>query len=203
MKKDVHVFKKDFGHCSVGLFAVVLMLLGLSCGKPTNCNKNKLPRYNYSHETHRFFDVYKEGNWWIYITSDKMKEDCVYVKNYTEVVSESCQQKNVSMFREMNIFSKHIFDDNENRKSIYNTGPERTTIILNGYKTNFQFFFDGTSIKDTHSETSVPIVASEEVNGTTYFNILSTDRVKIAENVGIIYTVFEGDTFLLEKHHIR
>ncbi len=187
---------------SFALYWLVLIFLLGSCGKPS-CKREKLPRYDYPPEMHRFFDVYKGGNWWVYATTDKSKRDSVYIANYTETEGANCQEKVITWSRRMNIFSTYIFDDNANRISVYQTAPSSARALLVGYRTNFQYIFDGTSIREIASEAIVEIVPSLEVNGITYTNVISSNRVKIAENVGIIYTVFEGDTFLLKKHHVQ
>ncbi len=182
-------------------FAAIYFVFG-SCGKPS-CKREKLPRYDYPPEMHRFFDVYKEGNWWVYTTTRGKKRDSVYIANYTETELGNCQQKTITWFREMNIFSTYIFEDNLNRKSVYQTEPQRTIVILNGYRALFQFVFEAGVIKEINSQLAVKAIPSIEINGKTYLNVIATDHVFIAEGVGIIKTVFDGDTFLLEKHHVQ
>jgi type II secretory pathway component PulL len=61
-------------------FLVLLTSLHLGCGK---CKERDMDRKDYIPEAHRYFDVLKAGNSWLFVNRTGL-EDSVWVEAYTE-----------------------------------------------------------------------------------------------------------------------
>lgn len=176
------------------------------CGKRTNCNRSKLKKYNYPTEMQSYFDVFKEGNWWVYTNTTNTKTDSVYITGYSEKLNESCQFKRTTIMRQMTLKSTYIYSSPPS-DLYYETHSKDGAVISSSW---FSFNYANNVISNSINN-SIAVKTSITVNNVLYHNVLYHDvlftqkegKTWLAPNVGIIKLQTAEDTFLLKKYLIQ
>ena len=199
------------------LLCSLMATLYIGCGKPTNCNRSKLKKYDYHPEMGLYFDVYKQNNWWVYENTDSTAKDSVYVTDYKEILNESCQQKMTTHIREMHVYSNLMFGTIASFHSEYAPGPTKDVINIYGTPLSFYFSYDGTSILNANGN---PAVYNDiKIGNKMYKNCLTSFNAEMgldtvgdhdwvganiwfAPNIGLVKITTKKDTFLLKKYYL-
>lgn len=167
-------------------------------------------------ETKPYFDVYKEGNWWVYQNQDSTKKDSIFITNYYDklwdVDRENCNRYE---HREFILNSKNLFY-NHQAKVRYGTDGcckvffwiEDGGLLSIDYKKDKNYFtYSGKYLRAT-------VIPEEKINKNNFKNIIKVvgspnpnnlDSIvfHFGEYAGLVRYIYQKDTFSLTNYYIK
>jgi hypothetical protein len=183
-----------------------------SCEKCSSYND-----YYVISETKPYFDVYKEGNWWVYQNQDSTKRDSIFITNYNDklwdVDREYCNRYE---HREFILNSNYILEEKNPKAKYYyfNANQTNFSLLINNY-----IHLDISLKKEINNSTYIGTKGNHEpieflpsinINNRTFKNVLKvkgggtdTTVFHFAENTGLVQFANKSDTFKLLKFEIK
>jgi len=189
------------------LIPFFLFLATMSSCIRDNCNRSKIPKFNFPGEMEDYFGVYRLNNFWSYENNLKTKRDCVFVSNFVEEMNENCQFKQTVFERQFTLTSLNNFFKIFTQCSFIYSTANYGAVVQGG---SGDLKFDFTHTDGNLSFSKGGIVPKEELvfqnikfkDAMVYNNTDNGTKLYFLPNIGIVKIETNSDTFHLLRHRI-